>query len=73
MFQDPRLPPRVNSICLCNVRGKVPPLHAQESSRLGVTETVLTAGFVLGTDGSDFGRRREGDPWGLDPTALSPS
>lgn len=53
------LPPRVNSICLCNVRGNVPPLHAQESSRLGVTETVLTAGFVLDTDGSNFGRPRE--------------
>lgn len=58
---------------LCNVRATSPPLHAQESSRLGVTETVLTVGFVLGTDGSNFGRRREGDPWGLDPTALSPS
>lgn len=72
VFQDPRLPPRVNSIsAMCGATS--PPLHAQESSRLGVTETVLTVGFVLGTDGSNFGRRREGDPWGLDPTALSPS
>lgn len=56
-----------------DVQSNLPPLHAQESSRLGVTETVLTAGFVLGTDGSNFGRPREGDSWGLDPTALSPS
>jgi hypothetical protein len=48
---------------LCNVRGTVPPFHAQESSRLGLTETVLAAGFVLGTDGSNFGRLREDDLW----------